>query len=104
MIILPKPLEFEWDKGNIDKSLIKHNVANKEAEEVFENEPKFIIGDIEHSVKEKRFQLWGKTNKRRKLNIIFTLRGKKVRIISARDMNKKERKAYEKEVKTHSKI
>lgn len=104
MKILNDYLKFEWNKGNIDKNLIKHNVANKEAEEVFDNEPKFIAQDIKHSILEKRFQLWGVTNTRRKLTIIFTLRGKKVRIISARDMNRKERSFYEQKIKAHTKI
>lgn len=104
MKILPRPLEFEWDTGNIDKNWIKHKVTNKEAEEVVENDLKFIIGDFRHSIKERRFQLWGKTNNNRKLNIIFTIRNSKVRIISARDMNKKEKKAYEEKIKANTKI
>ena len=104
MKILPGQVSFEWDKGNIDKNLVKHHVANKEAEEVFESEPKFVIEDKKHLLVEKRFQLWGTTSKKRKLSIIFTLRDKKIRIISARDMNRKERRAYEKEIEAHTKI
>ena len=104
MKILPKPVRFDWDKGNIDKNLVKHGVTNKEAEEVFGNEPKFIVEDIKHSIVEKRFQLWGVTNKKRRLSVIFAIRGKTIRIISARDVNKKEGKAYEKEIETHTKI
>jgi uncharacterized DUF497 family protein len=99
MRILPKPLKFEWGKGNMDKNQIKHGVINKKAEEVFENRPKFIIKDVKHPLKERRFQLWGKTNRGRKLSIIFTIRAKKIRIISVRDMNKKERKMYAKKEK-----
>lgn len=104
MKILPKPLEFEWDKGNTDKNWIKHKVTNKEAEEVFENDQKFIIEDSRHSLEERRFQLWGRTNKERKLNIIFTIRSNKARIISARDIDRKEKKAYEEKIKTNTKI
>ncbi len=101
MKILPEPLVFEWDKGNTDKNLIKHKVTNREAEEVFDSEPLILLEDAKHSSKEKRFQVLGKTNEERLLSIIFTIR-KKVRIISARDMNKKERRGYEKEVKTNT--
>lgn len=53
MKILPKPLKFEWDKGNIDKNLVKHNVTDREAEEIFDNEPKFIFEDERHSLLER---------------------------------------------------
>lgn len=94
MKILPEPLCFEWDKGNINKNLIKHKVANQEAEEVFDNKPNFIIEDKKHSLKESRYLIWGLTDKGRKLAVIFTIRKDKIRIISARVTNKKERKAY----------
>lgn len=100
--ILPEPIKFTWDKGNIDKNLKKHNVTNKEAEEVFENQKHFLLEDEKHSTeKEKRFMIWGITDHNRKLSIIFTIRNKMVRIISARDMHAKERRRYE-ELKTNS--
>ncbi|PIQ69939.1 hypothetical protein COS55_00995 [Candidatus Shapirobacteria bacterium CG03_land_8_20_14_0_80_40_19] len=89
-----KVLEFEWDKGNIDKNK-KHKVKNQECEQAFFDENKIILKDILHSVAEKRFILVGKTENKRCLYIIFTYRGKKLRIISARDINKKEVKLYE---------
>jgi len=92
--ILPEPISFEWDKGNIDKNLIKHKVTNKEAEEVFSNEP-LISEDVKHSTKELRMQILGKTNQDRLLFISFTIRKDKMRIISVRDMNKKEVMVYE---------
>lgn len=102
--ILPKPISFEWDKGNINKNLKEHNVADKEAEEVFSNKFSKIFKDIRHSQKEYRFVAYGTTNAGRKLTVVFTLRGQKIRVISARDQNKKERRAYEKEVKIDTKI
>jgi len=92
--ILPEPISFEWDKGNIDKNLIKHKVTNKEAEEVFSNEP-LISEDVKYSTKELRMQILGKTNQDRLLFISFTIRKDKMRIISVRDMNKKEVMVYE---------
>lgn len=104
MKILPEPIEFEWDKGNIDKNLITHGVSNKDAEEVFINEPGFIFEDAKHSAVEKRYMIWGITEVGRKLSVIFTMRGNKVRVISARDMHIKERRAYEEEIKTNTEI
>ncbi len=96
MKILPEPIAFEWDKGNLNKNLLKHNVTNQEAEEVFSHEPIIVAEDKKHSIKEKRFQALGRTNKQRKIFLSFTIRGNKVRIISIRDMNKKEEMVYEK--------
>lgn len=104
MTILPDPLSFEWDKGNNDKNLKKHNVASQEAEEVFKNEPKFILEDKGHSLLEKRHMVWGITNKGRRLSVFITIRRSKVRIISARDMHKRERRKYEEKIKTDTKI
>ncbi len=87
---------FEWDEWNRHKSLEKHNVAAEEAEEVFFDENKVIAADAKHSDKEDRFILLGKTKKGRLLYIVFTLRKKRIRIISARSVNKKEVVLYEK--------
>lgn len=93
---LPKPIGFDWDKGNIDKNLVKHKISNTESEEIFGNRPLKIFEDIKHSFLEKRFLAYGITSRKRRLTIVFSLRNKKIRIISARDMNKKERGEYEK--------
>lgn len=94
--ILPKVVAFEWDKGNIDKNLKKHDVSNQEAEEVFFNKPFIIVEDKRHSLKEQRLQALGKTSKQRKVFLSFTIRQNRIRIISIRDMNKKEEVEYEK--------
>ena len=97
MIILKEPFEFEWDKGNIDKNEIKHRVQNKESEEIFFDSNKKIIKSRKLYFKdEDRYILIGKTKKERLLYIVFTKRGRKLRIISARDINKKEKYLYEK--------
>lgn len=93
---LPVPLSFDWDKGNVDKSWKKHKVHFKEAEEVFLNRSLKIFPDIKHSIIEKRFQALGVTNNRRKLAIFFTIRNRRIRIISARNQNKKEGRKYAK--------
>ena len=87
---------FQWDEGNIDKNLYKHNVENWECEQIFFNEPLIILDDPKHSYAEKRWAVFGKTDAGRMLAVIFTKRGSLIRIISARDMKKKERIFYEK--------
>lgn len=88
---------FEWDKGNIDKNLKKHNVTNEEGEEVFSNNP-FVLEDIQHSKQEQRFQAFGSTHQGRLLFVSFTIREVDqklmIRIISSRDMNRKEEVKY----------
>lgn len=88
--------EFIWDKGNFDKNWIKHNVTNEEAEESFLDKNKVIYKDAFHSTIEERFILLGKTNKERLLYVVFTKRGDKIRVISVRDINKREVQFYEK--------
>ena len=92
-----KLLEFGWDKENTTKNK-KHNVENSEAEEVFFDENKVRFRDILHSGIEERFRILGKTRKGRLLFVVFTKREHKIRIISARDINKKEVYLYEKKI------
>ena len=87
---------FQWDKGNSDKNLFKHNVENWECEQIFFNEPLVIMDDPKHSFLEKRWAAFGRTDTGRRLVVIFTKRDERIRVISAREMNKKERKFYEK--------
>ena len=82
---------FDWDKGNLNKNRLKHNVSSKECEEIFYNKRLVINYDKTHSRIERRFQALGVTDNRRLLFIAFTIRNNKIRVISARDPNKKER-------------
>lgn len=91
-----KPLGFNWDEHNQYKNWHKHQVKFRECEQVFFNIPLLINFDQKHSVQEKRFRALGQTHKYRKLFISFTIRNKHIRVISARDQNKKERQVYEK--------
>lgn len=93
---LPVLIAFEWDKGNRDKNWIKHRVYFKEAEEVFLNKPLKVYPDVKHSKEEQRFVAYGTTNKYRKLAVVFTIRNNNIRIISVRNQNQKERRAYDK--------
>ncbi|MFA6061606.1 MAG: BrnT family toxin [Gallionella sp.] len=96
MIDLTKISGFNWDEGNACKNE-KHGVSMAEAEQIFFNEPLLLLADIKHSQGEARFHALGKTDDGRALHITFTLRnsGEKIRVISARDMHKKERTIYE---------
>ena len=95
--ILNQCLGFDWDKGNIDKNWLKHNVSPAECEQIFFNRPLVIQDDIMHSKTEKRFYALGKTDSKRALFIVFTVRNDFIRVISARDMSPKERKVYDNE-------
>jgi uncharacterized protein len=88
---------FEWDDGNSRKSADKHDVSQSEAESVFFNDPLIVVADLKHSETERRFHALGRTAQDRLLHITFTLRqnGTMIRVISARDMHRKERKVYE---------
>jgi len=85
---------FEWDEWNKDKNWTKHKVNIKECEDIFYNNPIFFQ-DTRHSQKESRFVAYGISDTGRKLTIIFTIRKKLIRVISARDQNKRERSIYE---------
>lgn len=89
------PTKFLWDDGNLDKNYRKHGVANAEAEEVFFDPNKKILKDSLHSHTETRFILLGQTYRNRLLFVVFTSRRGHIRIISARDINQKERRLYE---------
>jgi uncharacterized DUF497 family protein len=86
---------FEWDQGNARKN-DKHGVTAAEAEQVFFNEPLLLLDDVRHSETEARFHALGKSDNGRLLQITFTLRaaGTRIRVISARDMHRKERASY----------
>jgi len=97
MIDLTRITGFEWDEGNARKN-VKHSVSMAEAEQVFFNTPLLVLEDIKHSRLELRFHALGKTDTVRLLHITFTLRHaeEKIRVISARDVHRKERAIYEK--------
>lgn len=104
MRLLPKPIQFEWDQGNINKNVAKHKIKNEEAEEVFVNQPIVLLKDKKHSQVESRLMVLGRTDKKRPLSIFFTIRDNKVRIVSARPMSRKERRLYEQKSKKLTKI
>lgn len=90
---------FDWDAGNERKSEEKHSVSRFEAEQVFFNQPLLVLADQKHCQNEARFHALGKSDDARLLHITFTLRSADslIRVISARDMHRKERNIYEQE-------
>ena len=97
MIDWRKITGFDWDEGNARENE-KHGVTMAEAEQLFFNAPLLVLEDSKHSDQEPRFHALGKTDDARLLHITFTVRhsGEKVRVISARDMHRKERAIPEK--------
>lgn len=90
-------LVFDWDQWNIQKNEAKHGVSKLEAESIFYDEDFVIYRDIIHSLKEKRYISYGVSIQRRVLMCAFTIRNKKIRIISCRPASKRERGIYAKE-------
>jgi len=86
---------FDWDEGNKQKNWDKHQVDYRECEEVFFNQTVLINEDTKHSSHEKRYYVLGRSDTGRTLFLVFMLRSNKIRVISARDQSRKERKIYE---------
>ena len=96
MVVLDTVEGFDWNEGNKDKNWRKHNVSNAECEEPFFNQPFWVADDVGHSQGEARYYALGRTNAGRHLFIAFTIRQNMIRVISARDMSRKEREIYAK--------
>ena len=85
---------FEWDAGNSDKNWRRHAVRQVEAEQALLNRPLLLVVDVAHSQREPRFIALGSTEAGRALTIVFTVRGARIRLISARPMSQSEKKTY----------
>ncbi len=85
---------FQWDEGNADKNWHRHEVTQAEAEQAFLNRPLLVAADPAHSTQEPRYFALGRTDRDRLLVVVFTVRGSLLRVISARPMSRRERKAY----------
>lgn len=96
MVDLTRITGFEWDEGNARKNE-KHGVLPMEAEQVFFNQPLLLLDDVRHSQLEPRLHALGKTHGGRLSYITFAIREEAIRIVSARDMHRKERVIYEQE-------
>lgn len=91
---MPEFESFYWTGGNVEKNWRAHRVTPQEAEQVFFNAPLLAAFDSTHSEKEPRYYVLGQTDDGRRLFIAFTMRNRRLRVISARDMSRKERRFY----------
>ena len=94
--LIAKCAGFEWDEGHLLKNWEKHGVSAPECEQIFFNKPLITSYDEKHSQQEARFFALGQTDAGRLLFVVFTIRNDLIRVISARNVNQKERKVYEK--------
>ena len=95
---------FEWDEGNSNKNWYLHSVTDGECEDVFFNLPLIIASDKKHSEREARFFALGRTDSDRWLFVAFSVRNNLIRVISARDMTKSEKRKYAEKIKRDSKL
>ena len=86
---------FEWDAGNALKVVDRHDIEPGECEQAFFSQPFLIDADEKHSQQERRWRALGTTLAARYLYIVFTLRGSRIRVVAAREMNRKERRVYD---------
>ena len=94
--ILANCTGFEWDDGNLTKNWDKHEVSEGECEQVYFRQSLIVRRDKKHSKLENRYYVLGRTDAERMLFMVFTVRNNKIRIISARDMTRAEKKRYRK--------
>jgi len=85
---------FDWSGGNAEKNWKLHAVTPFESEQVFFNRPLLVADDAKHSARERRWYVFGQTDEGRELFIAFTKRKKLLRVISSRDMSRKEKRIY----------
>lgn len=95
MKLLSKLFQFQWDDGNSNKNWLKHHVTQEEAEQIFFDSCKIVAKDTPHSHHEERYLVLGSTKADRLLTIAFTIRHDQIRVISARNMSRKEREIYQ---------
>ena len=95
---------FDWDEANVAKNWERHRVTPEEAEDVFFHDPFVLRSDSAHSRREKRYSALGKTAQGRKLFVAFTIRRKLIRVISVRDVSRREDEEYQRHEKSDSSI
>ena len=95
---------FEWDEGNLKKNWDRHQVTGAECEQAFFNRPLVVAEDADHSAKEARYYALSHSDTGRLLFLVFTIRKHRIRVISARDMSRKERKIYHEETQKDAEV
>ena len=86
---------FDWDAGNAPKVRTRHDVEPGECEQAFFGAPLLVSADVKHSQGEERWRALGCTLGGRRVHLVITIRGTHIRVLAARDMNRKERRDYE---------
>ena len=86
---------FDWDEVNLSKNWERQRVTPEEAEDLFFHDPFVLRSDVGHSRHEKRYRALGQTGAGRMLFVAFTVRGKLIRVVSVRDMNRREKEEYQ---------
>lgn len=90
-------MNFEWNPRKADINLRKHRVSFVEAATVFGDDLAITVPDPDHSIDEERYITIGWSNRHRLLMVAHADRGNRIRIISARELTRREQKAYEEE-------
>jgi len=83
---------FEWDYEKEQRNIKIHKISFETAKFVFNDNKRIEFFDVNHSGTEDRLITIGKVDK--VLFVVYTERGDKTRIISARLANKAERRLY----------
>ncbi len=83
---------FQWDAANAPKIWQRHRVTPVECEDLFFNRPLVVGSDEKHWVGEERLYALGQSDRARLMFVVFTIRGRLIRVISARDMSRRERR------------
>ena len=91
---IPNIQGFQWDEGNAEKNLVSHQVTRSEIELVFFSVPVVIDESFPQQDRESRYYALGQTDAGRMLFVVFTIRDQLIRVISARDVSRRERGAY----------
>ena len=88
-------MRFDWDENKAVSNLSKHGVSFEEAKTVFDDPLYVDFYDPAHSDEEARYLIVGESSQRRLLIASYTERGNLIRLISAREVTRTERKVYE---------
>ena len=88
-------MEFEWNPVKAAANLKKHRVSFYEAATVFGDALSVTVPDLDHSIDQDRYIMVGLSDHSRLLIVAYAERGDRIRIISARELTRTEREAYE---------
>jgi uncharacterized DUF497 family protein len=88
-------MRFNWDNAKAEQNFLKHGIAFDEAQTVFDDPFYVDFYDPDHSENEERYLIIGTSSQGRLLIVSYTERGDVIRLISARELTRSEREAYE---------